>query len=580
MAAKTSLTLAEFRHPDWIFDATEWAEWRDTFAGGEHYLQRYLHKFSERETAEEFCARKSFTPIPTFAKAAILDIRNSIFQRLEGITRVGGSVSYQKATMGEGLGVDREGSSMNSFIGIDVLTELLVMGRVGIYVDAPNKLTTTLAEVSPTPYLYHYRIEDVLNFKMEDPEQPGQFKAIVLRDHVLDFSTVEGAEVMELPIGRRTRRRMVWKDDEGVVRCKLWDEETGDIIPLDGADEDGSVALGIPIVPFIMPTIGDSLLKDVTSYQKALLNLASADVNYALKSNTPFLTIQSELRTAGAHLKDTGENATPGGQRAATTQEQIGGAGRYYDRGMDRPGYIAPPTDPLKTSMQLQEKLEDDIRKLINLAVANKVGSRTESAESKKLSSQGLEAGLSYIGMVLQEVERHIAEMWAMYENVRNPNIARVSYPSRYILKDDSDRIQEATALLDLMDRIPGKRVKKQMAKQIVTVLLGGKINTDLLLSIHADIDSAGYTSSDIQTILDAQKAGLVGDQTASEALGFKEGEVAKAKKDRAERAVAILAAQTSPDSGIVNPASRGVPELDTDPNSGSKERESDDGDE
>lgn len=39
------------------------------------------------------------------------------------------------------------------------------------------------------------------------------------------------------------------------------------------------------------------------------------------------------------------------------------------DMKADRPGFIHPSSEPLLASMKLQEKLEQDIRKLINLAV-------------------------------------------------------------------------------------------------------------------------------------------------------------------------------------------------------------------
>lgn len=573
-------TLAEIRHPDFIFDSTQWTFWRDTFEGGELYLDRYLNKFSTRETEVDYAIRKANTPIPTFAKAAILDIRNSIFQRLADVSRIGGTLSFQRAASGEDVGVDRKGSSMNSFIGIDVLTELLIMGRVGVYLDAPNALPTTMADLSPelvTPYLYCYRVEDILSFVEEAQEEPGQFKAVLLRDHIIEHSTEMHEMPIALPMGRKKRLRLVWKDDvDGIVRAKMWDEETGELIFMDGAGPDGIIELGVPFVPFIMPSIGDSLLKDAAWYQRALLNLVSSDVSYALKSNHPFLTIQQDLRTVGSHLKKPGiaDEATPGSQPASDNIEQFGaGAGRYYDLETDRPGYISPPTDPLVTSMKLQEKLEDDIRKLINLAVANKTGSRTESAEAKKISAQGLEAGLSFIGTVLRETEQRIAHMWALYENIRNPLVAKIGYPSRYILKEDSERIEEANSLIKVMDQLPTKQGKKAAAKQIINILLAGKESTSTIQKIHTEIDRAGFTTSDVQSILQAHKVSLVSDATASEALGFNpDKELEQARKDHVERATAILAAQTSP-SGIQNPASRGVPELDPNPNSGSEEQ-------
>lgn len=587
MASTTSLTATAIRHPDFLFDSTEWAEWRETFKGGKNYRERFLKKWSSRESTSDFTLRKFCTPIPAFAKAAILDIRNSIFQRLGDVSRTGGSQTYRKAIAGEAAGVDREGASMNTFIGIDLLTELLVMGRAGVYVDAPNLRPTTLAQqnmMDPAlgPYCYVYRIEDILSWTLDEHETPGTFKAVLLRDHVIKYN-VEFAGI-PLPQGRETRLRLVWKDDAtGKVRVKMFTDEPKQadrrIIELANADPDGAVTLDLDIVPFVMPDIGDSLMADISTYQHALLNLVSGDVNWQLQSSSPFLTIQRDLRSTGAHLKQPGQGNTPesGGQRAKDNEEQIGGKGRYYDKDMERPDYIAPPTDPLLASMKLQEKLEDDIRKLVNLAVANKVGSRTESAESKKLSSEGLEAGLSFIGLVLEHTEQLVARYWAMYE--RGEESAKVTYPERYILKQDIDRILEAKELVELMDHIPTKRGRKAVAKKIVMILLGGQETSESIDAILSEIEKAGFTTGKIEEIIQAHTAGLVSDETASDAVGFDgKKEVDQARKDKAERATITLMAQTavagqSGNAAVAAAGARGVPEIDVDEDSAKEEK-------
>lgn len=587
MSSTTSLVGAAIRHPDYLFDSSEWAEWRETFRGGKNYRERFLKRWSNRENINDFNLRKFCTPIPTFAKAAILDIRNSIFQRLEDVTRTNGSPSYSRAIAGEMAGVDREGSSMNTFIGIQLLTELLVMGRAGVYVDAPDIRPVTLAEqvTQPlAPYCYCYRIEDILSWTFDHSENPGTFKAVLLRDHVVQYNTDFGG--IHLPEGRKTRLRLVWKDDSsGRVRVKFFEDEPSPdkrlVIPIEGGDADGGTTLDLKIVPFIMPDIGDSLMSDICTYQHALLNLVSGDVNWQLQSSSPFLTIQRDLRSTGAHLKQpgSGNTAEGGGQRSKDNEEQIGGKGRYYDKEMDRPGYIHPSPEPLIASMQLQEKLEDDIRKLVNLAVANKVGSRTESAEAKKLSSQGLEAGLSFIGLVLEDTEQEIARFWSMYENTKP---ASVKYPSRYILKADIERIEEASALAKLLDKLPSKKARKALAKQIIVTMLGGKENTDTIQSMLDEVDAAGYTTSSIQEIIQAHGQGLVSDETASNAAGFEGAkEVEQARKDKAARATITLQAQTAvtgmgnQQPGFTpNAAARGAPDVDPNPNSAREEKQ------
>ena len=221
--AESHLNISDIRHPEYLISKSMWSEWRETFIGGDQYLQRYLQKFSDRESDADFRTRKLYTPIPAFAKAAVLDVRNSIFQRLGDVTRSGGSKAYQSAAAGEGPGVDREGSSMNSFVGIDILTELLVMGSCGVFVDAPSVVPTSLAEETQSPYLYYYRVEDILSWTLDDSEEDGTFKAVLLRDHAITMNTDLGD--IHLPSGREERYRLVWKDDNGQVWCRFYNED-------------------------------------------------------------------------------------------------------------------------------------------------------------------------------------------------------------------------------------------------------------------------------------------------------------------------------------------------------------------
>ena len=50
--------------------------------------------------------------------------------------------------------------------------------------------------------------------------------------------------------------------------------------------------IDIPEIPFVLMELDTSLMTDIADYQISLLNLASSDVNYALKSNFPFYVAQ------------------------------------------------------------------------------------------------------------------------------------------------------------------------------------------------------------------------------------------------------------------------------------------------
>jgi hypothetical protein len=328
-------------------------------------------------------------------------------------------------------------------------------------------------------------------------------------------------------------------------------------------------------IPFVRLSFGDSLLMYVCDHLGALLNLGSSDVNYALRSNFPFYIEQRDMRQVGGHLKPVANadgTATSGGQAAANQNIEVGATvGRAYDLNAQAPAFIAPPSHPLEASMKLQDKLENDIRKLVQLAVVN-LAPRA-SAESKQMDSEGLNAGLSFIGLQLESAERLITEYFAAYEN-SNPSlqqIATIKYPERYSLKDDGQRLEEAGKLSQLSDRIPGRTFKREVAKQIVGVLLGGRVPVATIDAIEKEIDGANYTTSDPDIIIDAKNAGLVGEKTASIAIGFDPDEHVQAQKDHVARIKRIAIAQGVTESG----GPRGVADLDGDPaRSGREEKE------
>ena len=119
------VTVATITHPYYGEKFSDWEKWRDVYEGGQHFIDRYLKPFSTREGDAAFKRRKEVTYNPAFAKEAVNEIKNSIFQRLTDISRVGGSESYRRAVEGKDGGVNLLGESMTSFIGRRILPELL-----------------------------------------------------------------------------------------------------------------------------------------------------------------------------------------------------------------------------------------------------------------------------------------------------------------------------------------------------------------------------------------------------------------------------------------------------------------------
>ncbi len=561
--------IIDSRHPNWLSNATEWEKFRLTYRAGDEFRNKYLERFTSRENPNDFEARKRLTPVPSFAKAAINRIRNSIFQRMHDITRRGGSPAYQRAIAGLDQGVDRRGSTMNAFLGVKCLTELLVMGRVGVFVDNSVIAGETLADVrGERPYLYAYQVEDILSWACTKPDEPSEFQAILLRDTCMNYD-----QTTMLPLMNFQRLRLLWIDDDtGLVKLQFYSAD-GNPTDRDG-QPGGPITLELNRIPFVMLDLGDSLLKDICNHQIALLNLLSSDVNFALKANFPFYIEQRDLRAVGSHLKPAANpdgTAATGGQGAHDNEITIGATrGRAYDIKADPPAFINPSPDPLKASMDLREEIAQEITRLVNLGVESLVGKMPTGTQA--LDSGGLEAGLSFIGLVLESAERKIAEFWAAYEDrvESRRKIATIKYPDRYSLKTDQDRIDEATSLSKLMNTVPGQTIKREISKSITQALLGGKVSVETIMKVNQEIDESVYTTSDPTTILAAVEAGLCGEQTGSMALGFSKEEHIQAKKDHAERAARVAQAQASVkgsnNSMSGDPAARGVPDLSANP--------------
>jgi hypothetical protein len=523
------MSIISIRHPDYTRYSGEWETWRLTYSGGKPFLDRFLIRYSRREDTESYRSRIKISPIPTFAKAAVNDIRNSVYNRAVDIIRENGSINYQASIYGLLGGVDLADSSMSFFIGQDILTELLTMSRVGIYVDMPVLENTTKAALqNKHPYLYYYKIEDILSWKYDK----NQLVAILLRDNGYTDS-----EEANLPLVETYSYRYLSLED-GEVKVTFFDK--------DGADT-GNQTLSIDRIPFVMPRIPSSLLADVCSYQIALMNLASSDVYSAVTANFPFYTEQYEFATISPNLQ-----GPEGSDEVSISPTQ----GRRYPKGVERPGFINPSPDPLKVSMELQKNLKDDIRLLVNLALSN-LQPRVSSANF----NESLEAGLSYLGQVLEKTEQEIANIWALYEGSVP---ARVIYPSNYRIVDPEQNREDINLDLKLINSINSPTYRRVLAKRIVRKDIGTEVSAAVLDDIADELDATDIVIADPDTIRSDFEAGLVSPETASLARGYPPGDVERANIAHAERLFRIAAMQSK---GGAAAAARGVADLSADPN-------------
>ena len=504
--------LISIRHSQYSDQSIYWQKYRDTMLAGKDFVQAYLKRVSSREDDTDYAERLAISYCPAHAKAAIKEIKNSIFERMGDITRKGGTESYQAAVA---YGVDEARHSMNAFIGDKVLTELLTIGKVGIFVDREeiDEGATLLETREKWPYAYIYQAEDILSWAYE---RGGELAAVLLRDTEDEIDEATG-----LNKGQVTTFRYMYKSDAGVTIEKRDSEDK--ILT--------TATLKMSRLPFHILELSDSLLTDVADYQIALMNVASSDLMYAIKSNFPFYIEQYNPAMEFALANKPGESEV----KVGTSH------GRRYPQNTEAPSFINPSPEPLRASMEKQEQLKTEIRQLVHLALTNVKPTRA-SADSKEKDNQGLESGLAYIGMELEHAERWLADIWSEYEG-ETPD-AVIFYPDKYSLRSDEDRRAEAKELGELIPKIPSLTFQRELAKRIVDVTIGHKTDHETLAKIKREIDSAKIIAIDPEVIRSDAEAGLVSNDTASKARLYPDGEAEKAAKDHEERAARVVLAQ------------------------------------
>lgn len=564
--------IIDFTHPDYDEAMQDMKLFREAWIGGRQFINTYLVQLSKRDDPLSMSEREQVTYCPAIAKAAVNEVKNAIFQRMGDVIRKGGPKSYQDAVNGDKWGVDKLGSSMNVFVNNQVLPELLAMGKVGVYIDRPyfDDNATLKDTVSKRQYLYIFKREDILAWVPDESSEPNQFSKLLLRENHLDVDVVTG-----LPICWNKRYRFLSKEN-GQIAVRLYDNR-GAQIDSNGLPSTAPFIIKLPVMPFVLFEISESLLTDIGMYQVCLMNLASSDMSYALKANFPFYTEQYDEAQEPGFYKTTQEpnlgsykdaaninfNQNSGLNDVAKEEIEAGPMrGRRYPLKAERPGFINPSSEPLLASMKKQEQLKLEIRQILSLWLQNVTSSSVPTTEQTPEQSQA--NGLNNIGLEIEHGERNILMIWAMYEG--SNDAGTVSYPTNYSVKSDGERRKEAKEINELKSAIPSYIYQKETAKQSAYALFNGKIPQDKLQAIFDQIDNAKTMTCNAEEIKSDSELGLVGLDLASQARGYPPGEVAKAKVERAERLALIQAAQTAPGQPTQNPAARGIADMSTDP--------------
>jgi hypothetical protein len=519
-----SRVIQDFVAPVNEFD---WSEWRYCYYGGKQFRDKYLVPFSDRETAEEFARRKSLTPIPTYAKKEINRVRNTLASRLPDVIRKGGNVQWRSAIDGKGRGVDLRGASMNGFTSKLTIPEMLVMQQFGVYVDAPSGNFARKSDVPKdfSPFLRPFTVE---NFRAEPApaEHPSDWLAVTLRIVTPSYN----------PKTRTTSHDTVYRH--------YWISDSGEAVTQDTSESGKELSsvrgLGRPNIPFVVYDGNESLMAEACSYQITALNMISVDSNYAVDSNFAFM-VKKQSRSMPTHLDEEKE-------------AQVGrGKGLLYED--QPPAFISPPTSPMQISLALRKEMKEEVREIITGILMSAGDDGT------------LEAGLAFYGDRLAQGEDRIWDHWTSYG--ATPSIT-VSFPDTWSMKTDAERIEEANAWVDLMNKLPGQLGRRYAGKEAYDRAFRGTLNRKELDAVKAQVDEVPYTTADPDVVIKAKEQDIVSVETAAQALGFNPGEGDAAAKDADERAKRAAESMADANRG----AQQGLKDLSADPNSVKKVRQ------
>lgn len=543
--------MINYEHPEFLSYGEEWRKWRLTYQGGRPFVVEYLQKHSTRETDADYIARRDATYCPWHAGAALTKVKNSIYQRMPDIVRMSPSESYNKAIAGDQGGVDNLGSSMNYFLGCEILPELLVMGKVGVYVDMPTLIDqpTMFGTQNSRPYLYRYTREQIINWTTDGI---GRLTSLLLCD-----TRYKCDEIFGFPIDYLTNYRYYKLTSQGVLVS---------IVDNNMKELEAPILLKLNKIPFVIFELNESLLKNIADYQIALLNIESSDIAYINRANFTFYVEQFDPNVEAMLMNMNRNNTDADGtalqaNAAANNTIEIGVAkGRRYPKGIEAPQFITPSTEPLKASMEKQEAMKSDILKLLNLSLAN-IKSNRSSAESKQQDQSDEECGLSYIGLEMEAGERSIVDIWQQYEAIKDSG--HIKYPETYEIYSFQESLGMSEKLATLIPFMPSTTGRKAMANMLVKTILGGRVPSTDYDAIKSEIETAKAVISDPSTISKDVEDGLCTKELGSELKGYPPGEAERAKDEHATRLALIAAAQGG--NGIVNPAARGLPDLAVD---------------
>ena len=514
-------------HPDINTELLK--RWRLIKNGGDDFVDEFLEQ-RQKEDAASFRTRKKLTYDPATASSALDDVINSMAARLD-VSRTGGTKEYQDIIAGANGGVDRNGSSMNDFLIRETIPEICFMKKNCWVIHN----FTDDSDLRKVPWIVGYTNEQIFNWSYRD----GRLTAFAVKYKASKINPDTGFSDEEVDVIR------AFKLTDSGVETWLQTESDEELDPLTLEAGSSRVTLNLTKIPVVLFDLPVGLLSKIDKLQIAMLNLESADIEWLRVANITLYVEQGNGFPTSSLVKS--EDDT---EEEDNFEVTLGSkSGRRYGLGMNQPAFIAPPADPIRTSMEKQKQIEAKVKDILKATMSSM---SLASAESIQLLSQGMESCLFIIGTILKTGEEQFAEIFHEYLG-RGENQVTVSYPKKYELRTEADRHKKVKEIKEISKTLGSNTAKQYLEIEAAKTLLDGKIPYEEMVAIENEIKNTKFCIYDPDTVTSLVEGGIISHSLASESLGAPTTDYKTAEEEHIRRIVAVQVSQTS-GTGSLNP--------------------------
>jgi hypothetical protein len=465
--------MIRYQNQDYCF-------WRDTYESGDDYIRQHVQRLSEQESEQDFARRLETTPSPSHAREVADRVLNALQERLRVSVRYGKLVESVESKQG----VAGDGSSTNQFA-VTLAKEMLITGKVAVLIANAREIETSADSLRSQPFCKLIRAEQLIDVQ---PSAAGSESA---------FSVVE-LELRDKEVFR------FWIDENGQVFAKL--------LP-NGEPVDMQTTV-IPIAIAHHP----SLIARVARTQKALTNLLSVMASNSPDLLTTFLARQRDAHVVGSYLQGSFGDATIGRQR-----------GLWYEKNLNQPAFVSPPSGPMTEARQLADALILDIERLAGL-----------SGDTDNERKQSLANVVGALGDNLFNLERQIWGHLARYTGINDTPVIRP--PVTWFAQSESERLTDVAKRFEIAQQFYGRPGMEAAGTDAVEQALAGRSSQEIQAAVES-VKKARCLASDLPTIVRAYEARGLDTATLTDTFGCLPVVATDAKAEAHERTVELAQA-------------------------------------